>query len=147
MFNILADVVNFCKDTSPIWQFIGIVLYVFKVAIPILLIVFGMMDLGKAVVANDDKAIKNATSSLVKRAIAGVVIFFLPYLVSAIFGLVIGFDEVETTYDACISCVTNPGNEPCEGYVRGVTGKETYTKKGDDCVNSKGTKVADKFCE
>ena len=49
-------------EMAEIWQFIGYVLYVFKIAIPLLLIIFGMIDLGKAVIASDDKEIKNALS-------------------------------------------------------------------------------------
>ena len=121
MINLLA-VTGFCKETSPLWQFVGYVLYVFKIAIPLLLIIFGMMDLGKAVVANDDKAIKSATTSLVKRAIAGVVIFFLPFLVSFIFSIVNGFSEVKTTYDTCKACVTSPTKQTCTDAVETANG-------------------------
>lgn len=148
MLNILAGIGDFCKNTSPIWQFIGYVVTVFKIAIPLLLIIFGMMDLGKAVVANDDKAIKSATTSLVKRAIAGVVIFFLPFLVSTIFGLVVGFDEVETTYRGCEACVTSPTGEDCKSDVSNATKKEVYTKNADGkCVDSKGNEVDASNCE
>ncbi|MBQ4583979.1 MAG: hypothetical protein IJA94_03740 [Bacilli bacterium] len=136
MLNILAEVTQFCTRTSPIWQFVGYVLYVFKIAIPLLLIIFGMMDLGKAVVANDDKAIKNATSSLVKRAIAGVVIFFLPFLVSFIFGIVIGFDDVEKDYKICQACITNPNKKDgaCKTAVESAK-DATYNEKTDENNN------------
>ena len=51
---------NFCASTANIWQLIGYVLLVFKIVIPILLIVFGMLDLGKAVVASKDDEIKKS---------------------------------------------------------------------------------------
>ena len=109
MLNIL-DALHFCQNTATIWQFIGWILFVFKVVVPILLILFGMIDLGKAVVSNDEKAIKSATSSLIKRAIAAVVLFFLPTLVSAIFTIVAQFTgAVETQYKICKNCVVNPG--------------------------------------
>lgn len=101
---------NFCGETAAVWQFIGWVFFVFKIVVPILLILFGMIDLGKAVVASDDKAIKSATSSLVKRAIAGVIIFFLPVIVGFIFSIVTGFSEVKEQYDICRNCIVHPGN-------------------------------------
>ena len=46
---------GFCANTANIWQIVGIILLVVKIVIPILLIIWGMLDLGKAVVAaNDD---------------------------------------------------------------------------------------------
>ena len=105
----ILDALKFCRNTATIWQFIGWILFVFKVVVPLLLILFGMIDLGKAVVSNDEKAIKSSTTSLIKRAIAAVVIFFLPTLVGAIFTIVSQFTgEVENQYDQCASCVTNP---------------------------------------
>lgn len=108
---IVGSVYDFCWETRDIWHFIGMVLFIFKIAIPILLIVFGMLDLGKAVVASDDKEIKNATTKLAKRAVAGVVIFFIPTLVGAIFSLVAGWGEVKDTYDLCKNCIVNPTND------------------------------------
>ena len=48
----------------------------------------GSIDLGKAVLASDDKEIKGATSKLVKRAIAAIAIFFIPMLVNMLIGMV-----------------------------------------------------------
>lgn len=110
-----ATVYDFCKETGVIWQFIGYVLFIFKIVIPILLIVFGMMDLGKAVVASDDKEIKNATTKLAKRAVAGVVIFFIPALVGFIFSIVTGFSgKVEETYTLCKNCIVSPMSDNCK---------------------------------
>lgn len=114
---LIADVASFCTDTAPVWQFVGYVLYVFKIVIPILLIIFGMLDLGKAVVASDDKEIKNATTKLAKRAVAAVVIFFIPLLIGVILNLVSGFAEVKDAYKACEQCVVRPTKDACKGYV------------------------------
>lgn len=109
-----ADVDAICLgDAAEIWQFIGKILFVFKIAIPLLLIVFGMIDLGKAVIASDDKEIKNATTKLMKRAIAGVVIFFVPTLVGFIFSIVNGFGSVKNTYEYCKNCIVNPYSTDC----------------------------------
>lgn len=72
------------------------------IGIPILLILFGTIDLGKAVMANDDKAIKTATSSLIKRAIAALAVFFVTMLVNLVLGwLSKGGIEGGTKYDGC----------------------------------------------
>ena len=107
---------SICTSLSPIWQIIGWVLWVFKIVIPIVIIVFGMIDLGKAVVASKDDEIKKSVKSLVMRAIAGIVIFFIPTLVGAIFSLVgeFGSEEYQDEYGVCSDCITHPGDDACQ---------------------------------
>ncbi len=102
--------IGFCADTYEVWEFVGQIMTVFKIVIPVIIIIMGAVDLGKAVVSSDEKEIKNATSSLLRRFIAGVVIFFIPTIVNVAFGILSGFDENENDYQVCSSCVANPGN-------------------------------------
>lgn len=104
-----------CSDLSPIWQIVGWILFVFKIVIPIIIIIFGMIDLGKAVVASKDDEIKKSIKSLAMRAVAGVVIFFIPTLVGVIFSLVAEFssDEYANEYKTCKACITSPGGDVC----------------------------------
>ena len=113
----------FCVSSAPVWQLVGRILMVFKIAIPILLIVFGMIDLGKAVIASKDDAVEKATQTLIKRLIAGVVIFFIPFLVGAIFSLIDSFKDLnsdEYNYNVCQKCVTAPNKDACTNAVKKV---------------------------
>ena len=102
---------GFCAQTANIWQILGWVLLVFKIVIPLLLIIFGMIDLGKAVIASKDDEIKKSISSLVKRAIAAVIIFLLPTIISFIMTVVGGFnEEAQADFDICKNCITNPNS-------------------------------------
>jgi len=62
-----------------------------KILVPILLIVFIMLDMLKAVVASKEDAIKKATSDSVKRVIAAVAIFFVSDIVMLILSFVDSF--------------------------------------------------------
>lgn len=112
----LIGAIHFCENTANVWQIIGYVLLVFKIVIPILLIVLGMMDLGKAVVASKDDEIKKATTHLAFRAAAAVIIFFLPTLVGMVLSLVSNFSEsgAKDDYDTCRACITNPNSATCD---------------------------------
>ena len=103
---------SICSKLAGIWQIIGWVLWVFKIAVPIIIIAFGMIDLGKAVVASKDEEIKKSVKSLVMRCVAGIVIFFIPTIVGAIFSLVNNFnsDEYQEEYNKCKICITKPGS-------------------------------------
>lgn len=103
---LLETASTFCSDTKEIWQFVGTIVTIFKIVIPVLIIILGSIDLGKAVVASDDKAIKSATGILVKRIIMGVVIFFIPTIVRALFNLFTGGQASIEDAAVCINCVT-----------------------------------------
>lgn len=77
-----------CDDIQPIINFVKAIFNLIQIVIPIGLIIMGSIDLGKAVLSSDDKEIKQATSKLVKRAIAAVAIFFLVLLVKLVMNLV-----------------------------------------------------------
>ncbi len=82
-----------------------------KVIIPILLVAFGMIDLAKAVIGNDEKIMKEAQNRFIKRIIYAVVIFFIVAIVQLVFGLLAtastksdGGKIDENTVSACIAC-------------------------------------------
>lgn len=63
-----------------------------KIVVPILLVIFAMLDLGKAIVAKKEEDIKRYQSSCIKRIITGLLVF----LVIVIVEFVLGFVEPET---------------------------------------------------
>lgn len=77
-----------CNELAPVINLLKAILGIIQWGIPILLIIMGSIDLGKAVMASDDKEIKGATSKLVKRAIAAVAVFFVPLLVNMLMRMV-----------------------------------------------------------
>lgn len=98
---------GFCADTANIWNVLGYIVTVFKIVIPLMLIILGMVDLGKAVVSSDDKAISKSVSALIKRFIAAVVMFFIPTIVSALFNALSLMNSTDQAdYNICVQCVT-----------------------------------------
>ena len=59
-----------CGGLGPIVKVIKTLFGIIKIFVPIALLIFGVIDLAKAVMASDDKEIKSATTKFVKRAIA-----------------------------------------------------------------------------
>lgn len=80
------------------------VLSILQIGIPIALLIFGTIDLGKAVMAGDEKEIKGATNLLLKRIIAAVAVFLLFLIVSVVTGWV-GGDDWKTCWN---SAAKNP---------------------------------------
>ena len=87
-----------CEGLGPIIRIVkkGILKYI-CILIPIALILFGVFDLGTAVIASDEKEVKAAQSRLIKRVIYAIVVFLVPQLVSLIMGIVsIGVNDGST---------------------------------------------------
>ncbi len=95
-----------CQGLEPIVRIIknGVLKYV-CILIPIALMIYGIIDLGKAVIASDEKEVKAAQSRLIKRVIYAVVIFLVPSLISLIMNIVaLGADQSETDTTSWASC-------------------------------------------
>lgn len=104
------DVSGFCKEASQILQFVGYILTVFKIAIPLLIIAYGMFDFGKAVTASKDDEIKKSAKALGMRAVAGVIIFFIPTLVLWLFSAIGDYKNTKDSVDfgTCQNCILTP---------------------------------------
>lgn len=86
---------------------------IIKIVVPILLIIFGMLDLGKAVVASKEDEIKKGQQTFIKRAIAAVIVFFVIQIVQLIVSFVSSKDPNITQ---CFNCFVN-GNISEKGCV------------------------------
>ena len=73
-----------------------------KVAVPLLLILFGMIDLGKAVISQKEDDIKKQQGLFVKRLIAAALVFFVFAIVQLLVNLV---DENSQTYMSCVKAI------------------------------------------
>lgn len=91
-----VDINDGCMGLSSVGSIIYQVLRLFWILIPIALILYGTIDLGKAVIASDEKEVKSAQSRLIKRFIYAVVVFLVPLLVSVVMSLVVrSVDDTE----------------------------------------------------
>ena len=90
-------------------RFFGYLLMVAKVAIPLIIIVMGTIDLFKSVVDKDEKSFAKQLKILLMRIVAGIFVFFLPSIIYALFGISSDLNIVnENKYKGCIDCVLKP---------------------------------------
>ena len=71
------------------------------IGVPLILIIVGMFDMGKAITQQKEDEIKKAQTLLVKKAIAAGLVFLMFSLVSLVFSVVSG-DEAGTDTWTCI---------------------------------------------
>lgn len=85
---------------------IGLAIQVIKIAVPILLIIWGMLDLGKAVMAQKEDEIKKGQQTFIKRLIAAAIVFFVVVIAEFLVGLLAGSDSQTITgcIDKIVAC-------------------------------------------
>ncbi len=89
-------------------RLIGLLFLIIKIVIPLLLIIVGTIEFGKAMVSSDSDAISKAIKKMITRVIAGVAIFLIPTVVRFIFELI----PINSSFEECGKCVLNPNK--CE---------------------------------
>ena len=113
MINVLYnDWPTICSDLAPILRIVGIFVKGIQIVVPILLIIFGMLDFAKAVTEKNDDSIKAAEKKLVNKAIAALLVFLVIFFVNVLMRL-IGNDD----YKDCMDCITKPFGSACKDAV------------------------------
>ena len=77
--------------TGGIAEVVGLAKMVIKVlqlVVPIGLIIMGTIDMAKAVIAGDEKKMKEAQKPFIKRIIAAVIVFLIPIIVNMVLSFV-----------------------------------------------------------
>lgn len=122
MFSLYSEVTCGNLNTtfsSQIPEIVHLAITIIQIAVPVLLIIFGMLDLGKAVMAQKDDEIKKAQQTFVKRLASAALVFFVIMIVQVVIKLVAG-SESDNIWD-CVDC-----------FIGGPS--ETASIKGGNCT-------------
>ena len=77
--------IGMCDDnTLFIFQIARLVIRIIQIAVPFVLIIWGSLDFFKAVIAGDEKEMKQKRKPFVSRLIAAIIVLLLPTLVNVI---------------------------------------------------------------
>ena len=98
----LIGATDACGGLLPLVKVVVQLIKIFMIIIPIALIIYGTIDLGKAVIASEEKEVKAAQGRLIKRFIYAALIFFVPMLVGVVMNVVSAGGEGDTTsWEGC----------------------------------------------
>lgn len=110
MINFIDAASQICSggagSVTDIVRLVGKIISIFQIAIPIILVVMGLVSLGKAVVSSKDDEVKKATSGLIKKIILAAAVFFVVAIVRLVVGLV--SSSTENSMSVCWDIIANP---------------------------------------
>ena len=124
---VVRDPNYFCNGLFDVIKLLVNVVNILKWIIPIGLVLFGMLDLGKAVIAGKEDEMKKAQGTLIKRVIYALAIFLVVTIVLFVTGLV-GSDDWHKCWTLATGgetaetnkkdpegdfCSENPGDPEC----------------------------------
>lgn len=105
---LLASRNAICEDElKQVWNLIGTIVFWIQIAIPVILVLLGTIDLAKAVLAGDDKKVKESQNAFIKRLIYGAAVFFVIFIVQLVFGAIA---DADPDNNGCFTCVSQRGN-------------------------------------
>jgi len=91
---------------------ISTIITIIKIVVPILLIIFGMIDFLKSVTASKEDEIKKGRQTFISRLIAAVIVFFVIQIVQLVCRFASGNDD---NIVGCFNCFVN--QEGCKKIV------------------------------
>lgn len=108
-------------EVLEVMRIVRIAITIIKIAVPIILIIFGMITYVKAITDSDNDNISKANKTIVNMFITAVLIFAVPTIVETI------FDAVGSSTNGIVECFSNADKEGIiEGYINRVD--RTYSK-------------------
>lgn len=87
-------------------EVVSTIITVIKIVVPILLIIFGMLDLMKGITASKEDEIAKGRHLFIKRLISGALVFFVFIIVQLIISFAAGEGE-RTNIMTCAQCFVN----------------------------------------
>lgn len=113
-----------------------------RIGVPIILIIIGMIDMGKAITQQKEDEIKKAQSLLVKKAITAALVFLMLSIVTLVMGVVSGDDSGSIM--GCVNCLltgkpqTTTGGTVSEGTCTAKQDGEIYVVDQNNCNTTAG---------
>lgn len=109
--NVYADdgyvAQNFCSDIIKTLRLVSISVMIVRICVPIFIIVMGTMDIYNTVSSGKNDDLKKNLTTLGKRMVIGLIVFFIPTIVRLV---VNGLGGNDSNYQVCVNCIDNPKN-------------------------------------
>ena len=78
---------------NQLFNIVSVLIKGIRIAVPVLLIIFGMMDFAKSVIAKKEEDVKKHQQAFVKRLISAVVVFLLIWVVQFVVNVISGVED------------------------------------------------------
>ena len=120
---------------NELFNLVHTIINVIKIAVPILLIIFGMIDFAKSVVAKSEDDVKKYRKNFVSRLISALIVFLLIFIVQLAVNLIASVEETTNENGQTISDIWSCSKKFING-VDNKTNNSTSNTNNNSNVNS-----------
>ena len=114
---VFAVNINGCESVLPgaqidvrIANIVHTIILIIQIAVPVVLVIMGMLDLFKGITAQKEDEIKKGQQMLIKRLITAVLVFFIVAIVKLLISFAAGQGESKNIL-TCADCFLNGADE------------------------------------
>ena len=142
--NVYAeDTLKLCERSGSlrVFQFIGNMINVSKIAVPLAIILYSSKDFIRAVISGSVDNIKELAITFVRRVVSGMVVFLIPaivYIGLSIANTTAKRDAITTEFSQCNACIV--GDDACKGYISTAEAIEEQEAAEDKAKRQSGDK-------
>lgn len=142
--NVYAeDTLKLCERSGSlrVFQFIGNMINVSKIAVPLAIILYSSKDFIRAVISGSVDNIKELAITFVRRVVSGMVVFLIPtivYLGLSISNTAAKRDAITTEFSQCNACIV--ADENCKDYILAAEAVEEQENESDKAKRQSGEK-------
>lgn len=105
---------NFCaqENVMNVMRVAGYFVFLMRLAIPFIIIIFGTLDLYKAVTGGDSKSLSSSARKLGLRCLFGLAVFLLPSIIHIVLSTLNDYNAISDDANLCQTCLLKPSK--CE---------------------------------
>ena len=122
----LCDTPNVLRVFKVVYIFLNIA----KIIVPLIIIIVGIKDFIGVTMNGKDDELKSTMNHLVKRIIAGLVIFCIPAIINYVFSLSAKYQETANAFTSCSVCLTS--DKECDHLISSAELKEEVEAANHD---------------
>ena len=96
MIYILDENVTLCNGVlipNQLFNAVALIIRIIQIAVPILLVIFGMIDFAKSVVAKNEDDVKKYRKNFTSRLVSAIVVFLIVWIVQFAVSLVSSVED------------------------------------------------------
>ncbi len=110
--------VGLCQNTVKFWQIMGIIITIAKIIVPLVIIISGIIPVYNILLNGNPEEAKKGIKALIKKMIAGVLIFYIPSLINTTIKIFVNNNLVSKDTAICSSCLNSPTKNNCLNYIQ-----------------------------
>ena len=122
---------DMCTNTIKTWQLLGVIIYIIKILVPVILIVTSTFETAKIVFSKNANNITPSVLLFLKKFFAGILVFFTPVIIYGTINYLIK-DRDEKEFYRCNKCLFFPSGSECESYVKEYTDSRKRKEPDED---------------